>query len=158
MSEPDPPTTPQAPSPDVSAPDGSAEIDRSLRVLREALRANRLPSTFSVSAWAELVERESEFVAELGLDAIRRARRKRCDVVSAADINEADQSIRRAGLTSLMVGVQTVGGVSSGAGITGIIAWTGESKPSTALLVLSIVGALLGAAIIAFSMGRSSSR
>jgi hypothetical protein len=158
MSDPNPPILSNVSSQDGSLPDDPPEIDRSLSVLREALRANQVPSSFSVSGWAELVERESEFVAELGLDAIRRARRKRCDVVSAADINEADQSIRRAGLTSLMIGVQTVGGVFSGAGITGIIAWTGESKPSTALLVLSIVGALLGAAIIAFSMGRSSSR
>src|SRR5437764_12121102 len=109
-----------------------AEVDRALATLRQALSAHQLPKTFSDTAWTELLERESEFVSELGLEAIRRARQKREEVVSRADVADADNAIRRAGQTSVVAAVQAVGGLLFGGGITGIAGWASDSHPSTA--------------------------
>lgn len=151
-------TVPKAVGPD--EPQGGrstgslAEVDHALALMRQALAAHPLPSTFSDQAWTELLKRESEFVGELGLESIRLARQKRCDVVSTSDVGEADSSIRQAGLASLWTSLQTVGGVLAGAGVTGLIAVVGEKHPNSLLLAFSIIGLAVGSAIIAFTLGR----
>jgi hypothetical protein len=140
---------------DEQQPASLAEVDHALSLMRDALSAHPLPRTFSKSAWTELLKRESEFVAELGLESIRLARQKRCDVVSASDVGEADGSIRRAGLTSLLVGLQTIGGVLAGAGVSGIIAVLGEKHPKGDLLALAGAGVVVGVALMMFTLGQS---
>ncbi len=132
-----------------------AEVDHALSLMRDALSAHPLPRTFSEPAWTELLKRESEFVAELGLESIRLARQKRCDVVSASDVGEADGLIRRAGLTSVLVGLQTIGGVLAGAGVSGVIAALGETHPQDAIVVLAGAGIVVGVALMMFTLGQS---
>ncbi len=152
--EPDP-DPPIAEIPGEREPASLAEVDHALSLMRGALSAHPLPRKFSEPAWTELLKRESEFVAELGLESIRLARQKRCDVVSASDVGEADGSIRRAGLTSLIVGLQTIGGVLAGAGVSGIIAVLGEERPQDSLVALAAAGIVVGVALMMFTLGQS---
>jgi hypothetical protein len=151
---------PQRPSSPATSlkPGGAEEVDHALSVMRQALAAHELPKAFSEDAWTELLKRESEFVGEVGLEAIRIARQKRSDSVSASDVGEADASIRRAGLGNLWTVAQTIGGVLAGGGVSGLIAEAGAKHAKTAPLAASIAGLVIGAAIIGFALGRTWQR
>lgn len=133
---------------------GAKAEDQALSILHEALAAHELPKGFSQDACAELLKRKSEFLGEMGLESIRIARQKRCDFVSVSDVAEADASIRRAALGSLWTVAQTIGCVLAGSGVSGLIAEAGAKHAKTVPLASSMVGVVIGVAIIGFVLGR----
>src|SRR3954452_1475192 len=71
-------------------------LAQTLTSLQAALQTGRPPRDFSPESVGVLLERQSEYVEELGLEAIRIARRARADVVSAVDVEHADEIVRSA--------------------------------------------------------------
>lgn len=92
-------------------------LAHTLASLQGALQTGRPPREFSPEALGVLLERQSEYVEELGLEAIRVARRARADVVSAVDVQQADQLVRSAERVKHRRALETLGGLLAGAGL-----------------------------------------
>ncbi len=137
---------------------GVATMGHSIDSIHADLRAHEIPCGITDRAWDEIFERASEFLSELGLEATRRARQKRAEVVSRSDVSAADQALRHARQTSLTAASQTLGGVLCGGGVSGVIAYASDTHPSVWALVVSVAGLVSGAAIIAFAIGRAWGR
>jgi len=107
---------------------------------------------FSDEGLAVLLKLQLEYIEELGAEAIRRANRNRCDVVSANDLETADQSVRSS--TYGRAWLEAIGGIFAGAGIGTFLQIAVDSNPSVLGLTISGVVALAGFTTVAASLAR----
>jgi hypothetical protein len=126
-------------------------LDRALRVLGEILKRGRAKE-FSDEGLAVLLKLQLEYIEELGSEAIRRANRNRCDVVSANDLEGADQSIRNS--TYGRAWFEAIGGIFAGAGIGTFLQLAVGDNPPTVGLAISGAVALVGFTTVAAALAR----
>ena len=86
-------TQPDDPTPLGAGPPVEEHVDQALRLEGELARRER-PVAFSQEALARLLDRPDEYLTELGVEAIRVARRADNDDVQAVNINEAERRVR----------------------------------------------------------------
>jgi F0F1-type ATP synthase assembly protein I len=127
-----------------------------LQTLQAALDAREHPKAFSDPALARLFERQTEFVQELGLEAIRLAQRAREDVVSASDVDRADERIRAEGRGRGRASLEALGGISAGGGLGLFIQTVAETNPGTLGFVIGTVLLVIGA--VTLTLGLFGSR
>lgn len=144
-------------APSSSAEDGAGDssgdpsLDRALRVLSDILERGRAKE-FSDDALAVLLKLQLEYIEELGGEAIRRANRNRCDVVSANDLEGADQSVRSSSYGRAWF--EAIGGIFAGAGIGTFLQLALGGDPPTIGLAVSGIVALLGFTTVAAALAR----
>jgi hypothetical protein len=107
------------------------------------------PTAFSEDSQARLWDLLGEYAKEIGLVAIRRARRNGSDVVSAVDIEGGDRAVRSDGRGRAWP--VAFGGVLSGAGIGTFLTVAIETHPS--ILGLSISAIIAAAGLITMTAG-----
>jgi hypothetical protein len=117
-------------------------LRRSVEVLRATLTRKDLPRDFSDESLARMLELQADYVEELGIDAIRRARRNKADVVSAEDFEQADRSIRAAARGRAWI--EALGGIFAGAGTGTFLQIAVEDNPSTVGLSVAAIVGLIG--------------
>jgi F0F1-type ATP synthase assembly protein I len=150
----------EAPAPNNASTDGSSEsfndpsLDRAMRVLSDVLERGRAKE-FSDEALAVLLKLQLDYIEELGGEAIRRANRNRCDVVSANDLEGADQSVRSS--TYGRAWLEAIGGIFAGAGIGTFLQLAVDSNPPTIGLAISGVVALIGFTTVGAALARQRS-
>src|SRR3954454_19288757 len=98
-------------------PGADSTLVETMTSLQAALQTGRPPRDFSDESVGVLLERQSEYVEELGLEAIRVARRAGADVVSAVDVQQADQLVRSAKRVKRRRALEMIGGLLAGAGL-----------------------------------------
>jgi histone H3/H4 len=123
--------------------------DRTLEQLRELQRLHA-EGGFSANAVDTLAARQAEYVEEVSQEATRIARRNRSDLVSAADVEAADQKLHRdspgrAGLLELL------GGAIFGAGLSEFIAVMTTAEPGHLGIAFGCGGMVVGLFAIAFA-------
>jgi hypothetical protein len=138
---------------------GTPEIeDRSLGRIIERLRTDLSrkspPSDFSPDAVALILERQAEFVEEVGVEAIRIARRGREDVVSAWDVEQADQIVRASSVGRFVVAAQAIGALIGGAGLAHLFVVLSETHPSTIGYILATTGTVGGLIALTYGLTR----
>lgn len=147
----------QAPSQKSPSTDGAKEssidssLDRALRVLGDVLERGRAKE-FSDEALAVLLKLQLDYIEELGSEAIRRANRNRCDVVSANDLEGADQSVRNS--TYGRAWLEAIGGIFAGAGIGTFLQLAVGNDPPTVGLAISGAVALIGFTTVGAALAR----
>lgn len=130
-------------------------LDQTLRSLDAALQTGRPPRDFSDESLGALLERQSEYVEELGTEAIRIARRAKADVVSAVDVDQADQLVRSAERTKRGRAVETFGGILLGGGLGQLYAQIALADEATTLgWVVAAASAALGLVLLTFAFAR----
>lgn len=113
------------------------------------------PRDFSPEAVGVLLERQSEYVEELGLEAIRLARRNRSDVVSAADVERGDEIVRSAAHTRTGRILETGGGVLLGGGLGQLYAQIALGDDATTVgWIVAIASAVVGLVLLTWSFAR----
>lgn len=137
--------------------DGDGALQENLASLVSGLDAKGgQPGDFSNAAVDALLDRRAEFVGELGLEAIRLARRSRADVVSASDVARADSLIRHSRVSRKAEAAKVVGGLFGGAGLGQMISVLSTSQPSTGALVFTFVSIIVGAVLLTYGLMRSA--
>jgi histone H3/H4 len=111
------------------------------------------PNDLSDRARAALLEAHAEFVEELGVEAVRSARRSRSDAVSEIDIEEARRIVQSPSKTRLGEAMGAVGGVLAGAGAGQLFAVLSQKNPSTAGYAAATIGLVVGSILLAMALG-----
>ncbi|HEX5525703.1 MAG TPA: hypothetical protein VFX44_00730 [Solirubrobacterales bacterium] len=113
------------------------------------LQRLRTQGSFSANAVDTLADRQAEYLEEVSQEATRIARRNRSDLVSAADVEAADQKLHRdargrAGLLELL------GGAIFGAGLSEFIAVMTTSDPGHLGIAFGCGGMVVGLLVTFF--------
>lgn len=111
------------------------------------------PTDLSDRARAALLEAHAEFIEELGVEAVRSARRSRSDAVSERDIDEARQIVQSPSKTKLREAMGAVGGVLAGAGAGQLFAVLSQEDPSTVGYAVATIGLVIGSILLATALG-----
>jgi F0F1-type ATP synthase assembly protein I len=127
--------------------------DAAVAGIESALERRARPSEFSDAAVDLLFARQDEFLEELGVSAIHEARRSAADVVSAADVERADERLR-GGSRRVSAWAEAVGGVLAGAGAGEFIDVLSDEDPSSLAIALPTVFMVMGAVLLAASLPR----
>ncbi len=122
--------------------------------LASELRRNRGPSDFSPQSLALLLQRQAEFVEDVGTRAVRMARREQSDVVSASHVDRAVAELSAGGQGARVAALQAVGGSALGAGGGQLFSVLTSPSPSPVAYLLAVFGLLLGTVIIFVGFGR----
>ena len=141
------------PVPDVEGADPT--LAATLQSLQASLRTGRPPRDFSDESLGVLLERQSEYVEELGIEAIRLARRAQADVVSAIDVEHADQIVRSAERTRRRRIYETIGGILLGGGLGQLYAQIALGNEATTIgWVVAILSATIGLVLLTYAFAR----
>lgn len=107
-----------------------------------ALARKEHPSDFSDHSLATLFDLQAEYVADVGLAAIREAQRQGTDVVSSVDVEHGDRVVRSGGRGKAWI--EALGGVFAGAGTGTFLQIALEEHPSTVGLSVAALIAAVG--------------
>lgn len=122
--------------------------EAALRINAELDRRPRDPMTISPEARDRLAELHAEYLADLGQEAVRTARRGHVSTVDELHVRQASVRLGSSRGSALETAANTFGGVFAGAGIASVYALmftpgphgTGETAMA---LVLSVIGFVL---------------
>lgn len=128
--------------------------DDAVETLHEALRRRPLPREFSEQGLDVLYQRQAEFVEDLGLEAIRRARRARADVVSAADVERAADALGAGSVSRRSAWVEALGGVFAGAGLGEFADVLSDEDPAALAIALPSILMVVGAVLLTAALLR----
>ncbi|HEX2085065.1 MAG TPA: hypothetical protein VHF89_05240 [Solirubrobacteraceae bacterium] len=128
--------------------------DPALEALEAALAQRELPRGFSEPALDLLFERQAEFLEDVGLEAIRRARRGRSDFVSAADVERADEAVRGASPSRRAAWLEALGGVFAGGGLGEFVDVLSDEDPAAVAIALPAVLMVVGAVLLTAALLR----
>lgn len=117
-------------------------LSEAMRALDDTLARKSKPSDFSDASLATLLDLQAAYVEDVGIEAIREARRHRADLVSASDIEHADHEIRAGGRGRAWF--EAFGGILAGAGTGTFLQLVSESDPSATGLSIAAVIAAVG--------------
>jgi hypothetical protein len=140
-------------SPASTGPDPT--LTQTLTSLEASLHTGRPPRSFSEESLGVLFERQSEYVEELGIEAIRLARRARADVVSASDVEHADEIVRSAERSQRNRIYETVGGILLGGGLGQLYAQIALGKDATNIgWIVAILSGVVGLVLLTYAFAR----
>jgi hypothetical protein len=148
-----PPPAGQPPNSPAAVPTNLAVA--ALRIDDELHRRHSSPVTLSPQAGAALEVAYAEYLADLGQEAIRIARRDRLSIV---DREHVEQAVARLGLeaatgSALGNGANSIGGLLAGAGIASSYALAFTKGPhGTAEIITAIVLCIIGFSVLAIGM------
>jgi hypothetical protein len=107
------------------------------------------PKDLSDEARAALLDAHAEFLEDLGVEAVRAAKRGGLDTVSARHIDEAHIFIQSGSESKVIQGFATFGGVLAGAGAGQFLAVLSEKDPSNLGYALATIFLVVGFLFIA---------
>jgi len=148
----EPPGVTSPVKPAVATRSTDPSLERAMQALAGALARRTRPADFSDRSLATLFELQAEYVEDVGLEAIRQARRNGADVVSATDIERGDEAVRTGGRWRGWG--EAVGGIFAGAGIGTFLTIAVETHPSTVGLGVTGAFAAVGLVVTAASLAR----
>jgi len=113
------------------------------------------PRDLSDEARAALLDVHAEFLEDLGVEAVRVAKRNQLDTVSARHIDEARVLVQSGSEPKVIQGVAAVGGIFAGAGAGQFLAVLSEKEPSTLGYALATLALVAGCLLLAGAWNRS---
>lgn len=130
-------------------------LDTVMSVLASELaRSNGYPAEFSSKSLTRLQQRQAEYIEDLGIYAIRIARREHLDEVSATHVDQAVSRLTEPVQNRRAITMQTVGGAMLGVGGGQLFAVLSAEHPSTLAYVLVVVGLVLGVVLVMLGFRR----
>jgi hypothetical protein len=128
--------------------------ESALEAVQGALAQRELPREFSDSGLDLLLERQAAYLEDIGVEAIRQARRSRSDVVSAADVERADEAVRAGTSSRRAAWAEAFGGVFAGAGLGEFADVLSDEDPAALAIALPVVLMLAGAILLTAALLR----
>jgi hypothetical protein len=102
---------------------------RALNHINDALKSENPPIGFLPAGESTLLAMSDEFIASLGVEAIRVARARNATAVDRQDIKEADRKLRGNNAAERRAWLLGLGGVAGGAGAAAIVAVIASPVP-----------------------------
>jgi hypothetical protein len=93
----------------------------------------------------------------MDFEAINTARRNQADVVSRADVRNAEATLRSRGPTFPIRLLEPVGGLFAGAGLAQlymVLSAPRNSPPSTLAYLIAVLSTIVGIALLSFGLAR----
>jgi hypothetical protein len=143
--------------PDPNLPTGDRRAQQVFETLQSTLDARDAPKAFSTHGLARLLERQAEFLEELGVESIRIARRAGNYEVQPIDVDRAREILGidpSHGLHGLEVFSALLWGVAATAFVQELVA----SKPRMWLVGFSASGVVLATILLMYSLLRTRRR
>jgi len=134
-------------------PEDSA-LKRALDRIEKEFDANG-PRDLSDEARAALLDAHAEFLEDLGVEAVRVAKRGGLDIVSARHIDDARVALQSGSESRVIQGVSALGGVLAGAGAGQFLAVLSEKDPSNLGYALATLFLVAGCLLLAGAWSRS---
>jgi hypothetical protein len=122
-----------------------------LSLLQAELARLRTPRAFSPEGLAQLLDRQTEYLTELALEAIRVARRARNDEVQATNVDEAERRVRSEQSAPRELAL-AFGGLVGGGSLSLLVAEITIDDPSLALTVVSVVVLVITVGLLLWSI------
>lgn len=144
-------TQPDDPTPLGAGPPVEEHVDQALRFLQGELARRERPVAFSQEALARLLDRQTEYLTELGVEAIRVARRADNDDVQAVNINEAERRVRVAQSPTRELSL-AFGGLIGGGALSLLVAELTTQHPSLALTIAAVVVIVITMLVLLWSI------
>lgn len=138
----------------MNAAEDRDDREPAIEAVQAALAKRPLPREFSDPSLELLYERQTEYVEDLALEAIRRARRARADVVSAADVERADEAVRGGAASRRSAWLEALGGVFAGAGLGEFADVLSDEDPGALAIALPSILMVLGAVLLTAALLR----
>lgn len=113
------------------------------------------PKDLSNEARAALLDVHAEYLEDLGVEAVRVAKRSRLDTVSAKHIDEARSFVQSGSEPKVTQAVAALGGILAGAGAGQFLAVLSEKEPSTLGYALATIALVLGCLLLAGAWNRT---
>jgi hypothetical protein len=132
-------------------------VTDSISALAGGLGKRRGPKAFSEQATRELAIQQANFLEDMGIEAINRARRSQSDFVSASDVRSAEATLRDRGPTLPGRLLEPAGGLLAGAGLAqlySVLSAAKTSPPSTSAYLIAAISTIIGIALLAFGLAR----
>jgi hypothetical protein len=127
-----------------------SNLEKALEALNETLHRRGQAHDFSDEALAVVLKLQLDYIEEIGTEAIRLANRNQADVVSAADLERADRTVRAA--TSGRAWLEALGGILAGAGVGTFLQLAVADNPSTLGLSISATIGAVGLMVVAAAL------
>jgi hypothetical protein len=128
---------------------GDPSLAAAIEALQQDLARRSRPADFSDPSIATLLELQARYVEDVGIEAIRHARRNDADVVSAADVEHGDSVVRAGGRRRAYL--EAFGGILAGAGSGTFLQLAVDQSPSP--LGLSIAAVITAVGLVVTSAG-----
>lgn len=125
-------------------------LEETVKRLNASLRTRGTAADFSDEALATLLKLQLDYVEEVGGEAIRLANRNQADVVSAADLEGADRTVRPT--TQGKAWLEAIGGILAGAGTGTFLQIAVTKNPSVLGLSISAIVAVVGFSVVAATL------
>jgi hypothetical protein len=141
----------------ISAGDVEQAFKASISELALELGKRRGPKVFSQNAINELAVQQASFLQDVGFEAINTARRNQADVVSRADVQNAEATLRSRGPTFPARLLEPVGGLIAGAGLSqlyAVLSAPRNSPPSVLAYSIATISTVIGIALLCFGLAR----
>jgi hypothetical protein len=135
-------TTSEGEPPQEAAQDTA--LKKALDRIESEFDSKKGPRDISDEARAALLDAHAEFLENLGVEAVRAAKRSRLDTVSARHIDEAYVFIQSGSESKVVQGLATVGGIFAGAGAAQFLAVLSEDNPSKLGYVVATAALIVG--------------
>lgn len=133
-------------------------LSKSIVELQAALQGKSHPRDFSRESLVALLERQAEYVEEVGLEAIRIAKSSQADFVSKRDIEKADEVVRSAsGANGVGAFTEPVGGIILGAGLGQLLSVLAAEDPEALSYALATAACIIGVALLVYGITRRMS-
>lgn len=129
-------------------------LDDARATLERELARRERPTGFTDDSIVVLLEKQSQFVEDLGLAAIRQARRARADVVSAADVERAEEIVSAGSGGRRAIRLEALGGILAGAGLGEFIDVLSDKDPTALGIALPPVLMVIGAIVVTAALLR----
>jgi hypothetical protein len=109
---------------------------------------------FSEAGFATLKEKMSGYIASLILESSRRAKRHQADVISAADVEKADEYLIASSHRKLTRNIGTIGGIVLGAGVSNVMSIITTNQFTPSGIVTTVLFCVIGTAMIAYQFAK----
>lgn len=113
------------------------------------------PGPFSIQAFDLLKLKVSEHVRSLITESAKISRRRRADVISATNVEEASDYLVNSSSHRWIRHTGTIGGILLGASLSNFLSMTTTEQYSTTGVLISAGLSIIGAFAVAFHIGRS---
>jgi hypothetical protein len=147
---------PEGHPPPQDVPSLDEHVDQALRYLQGELSRRDRPAAFSREALARLLDRQTEYLTELGIESIRVARRAENDEVQAVNVSEAERRVRAEHSAARELGL-AFGGLVGGGGLSLLVAELTIETPNVPLTITALIIVVVTMAVLLWSIvGRRS--
>jgi histone H3/H4 len=109
---------------------------------------------FSESAFVLVKEKVAAYTVELAKESSRRAKRHKADIISAADVEKADEYLISPASQKAIRNIGTIGGIILGMGLSNALAIVTTNQFSPLGIAITVASCIIGTAMVVYQFSK----